>query len=854
MNAQSGYRWFSSPLALAFGDDGSIFVSDRNYGVFSFGADRKLRGILTDPDRPNAAVYGDINLVGGVLAGLADGKLFLLYAPDPQGWTVDDPGNIRGNDYIALAADPSGTLYALTPTGEIDRVSVSRSPAASTISIAADGPQIVPRTADPALSRLTSVRSANGGLALAGDDGRHGLIALYDIQNSAVVSAIGKATPYIAPVRHIAAGTENDIHYVIAAHANGEIVKYDWATGKILARTNRADARLSSPTRVSARGGSVYVSDSDTLAVNEYALEDLSYKGALFYSKGSDIGRLDNPGGLAVWGGEQIVADTGNRRVQIWKRDGTAAAFSGAGADTFVAPYDAAADAEGNIYVADNRTDLYKFDRNFELQYKLPLGRVSVTAIAATPDGRLFAADKLNNRVWTVAKNEADEYAATEYGAFVALAEPIALAASHRLPAVFCLTADGGTGASVYILRDGTSAPVTDGGAPLAVPGAKHIAVDAEDNLLIYADPSGRPSVLKFAPVQNTPAGVLAGEYAAAGSDNLAYDDGLTASVAGLTCDPITGAPYLSDSGRSAVSGVKAYNKTNPLPDPYTHPVDYAVKTAVSSIETARLTRDAAALSVPYGSKPDADFKKDAPAIVLKRDLTDDANCYNSYFSYVFLPETGQAGYVLKSALGEAAQNVRPAFTDGRIYTENAPVYKYPSKNAPELVRFPKNKQVKLLSAPVFQSGADKWYCIELENGIGFIDVLNVSNGKYRPTDGTLATDAAISRSGAGGATLYERSAAGGYEPLADNGGVVTLPNGARVKVSGVFDPNSEYTPVTYQDSRFGMIDGYVRTRYIKYDSVSRFQLIMLGALIVLLAAAVVCFVVVRKKRLRSVV
>ncbi|MDR1094242.1 MAG: hypothetical protein LBL66_08865 [Clostridiales bacterium] len=839
VNAQGGYRWFSAPLNVAFSEN-SAFVADANYGVFRFDENRALQEILTVPD---ADGYGDIAFANNVLAGLADGKLYVKHLPDDGSWTVDDTADsLLNNSYAALAAAPSGLLFALKQDGKIDMISVTPATAASVITIASSG------TVNPAsVPCPVSICAYNGGVLIAdnGKGGGNGSIAFY----SAAGEAGARPILDLPPIRHIVGAGGASDNTVIAAHENGDLVKYDLTTGAILARTGRADGHISAPARVSVYGGAAYVSDSDTLAVNRYGLNDLNFQEAYFYSRGSDAGRLNGPGGLAVWGGGMIVADTGNRRVQVWN-NARVQVIGNSGADPFIAPYDAAADAEGNIYVADNRTGLYKFNRDetgYTQTYKTVLngGRASVTAIAATPDGKLFAADRLNNRVYLTRETQSGDAQTKTYCGLPAA--PASLAASHLLPAVFCLTEDG----KVYLLCGEAAVPVTKGeNDPISLPNAKHIAVDAADNLFLYTenDPDlNAPAIVKYSPLIS-PADILSGAraldayaaYAEGARRPVSYPDGLNAKIAGMACDANTGELYLSDLNRSVVSGFNGlYGETQAAADPYPHPVDYAAPAAVTKIETARVGRGASAFAVPYGSRPEAALKQDAPVIVLERDLPG-----NDYFSYVFLPETGKAGYVLKAVLGAPAAAVKPSFETGRIFIEMADIYKYPSKSAPVLTRLPKDKAVKLLAAPIFESGTDRWYCIEMENGtVGFIDVLNLSNYKYRPTDGTLATDAAIARSG--GAALYERNEAGEYVPL----DVPYLPDGTRVKVAGVFDPNSDYTPVTYRHPEFGLIDGYVRTKYVKYDSISRFQLLMLGALAVLLAAAVLAFVVVRKKR-----
>ena len=840
VNATSGYRYFSSPADVVFDGDGNVFVADQNYGVFYFDGNCELKSIIAVP---GASRYGGIACNGNVLAGLADGKLFIKYISGGQ--IADGDSSAVTGAYTALTAG-GGTFYALRDNGKIDAISVDAS-GPSDIIAALD------RQIDPGIPDIVSVCAINGALVFASGGTRSGTLSYYGIQASRVLHEI----PGLPPIRHIAAAEEKNrfadhaASCVTAIHLNGEIVKYDMETGRIEAWIDRSNGSLSAPARVSAHDSAVYISDSETLAVNEYDLETLSFVKAFFYSKGSEPGRLNNPQGLCVWDKNLIVADTANKRVQVWKPDGTADEIFGGG-DTvkggnggvFTAPHDVCTDAEGNLYAADNRTDIYTFEpvneasdpsANGKLQFKertvLRGGRASITSIAAAPDGTLYAADRLNNGIWLM-KDGAVEM---PYD----ITAPVSLAASHNYPVAFCLTADG----SIYILKTGGAAePLQTENGAVKMPGAKYITADAADNLFIYAEdvPPDPYKIVKYSPVD-----ILAAAYKfdPLDADAFGYGDALPAGISGIACDPLTGIIYLADRTWSLISQLSPYGKTEPLPAPADygrHPVDYVQAEAVTAVEIARTTSGTAVFNIPYAAKPMAYLEANAPVVVLERALPD-----NLYFSYVLLPETGKAGYVIKTALGQQIAPEKPSFTYGQAFIENAPVYKYPSKRAPLLATLPKEKTVELQPMPPVQLGGDKWYCIVFDDKaqtVGFIDALNVANSLYRPSNGTLATNAAIKNPA--GATLYGKNSAGQYADLS-----VILPDGARVKIDGVFDPNSEYTKVTYHDGEFGLIEGYIKTRYIKYDTVTRFQMIMLGALIALLAGAAAVFIVVRKKK-----
>ena len=194
-----------------------------------------------------------------------------------------------------------------------------------------------------------------------------------------------------------------------------------------------------------------------------------------------------------------------------------------------------------------------------------------------------------------------------------------------------------------------------------------------------------------------------------------------------------------------------------------------------------------------------------------------------------------------------------PPFIDGRIFNDNTSVYKFPSLLAPKIhdgdkaLSFNKDKRVTLVpySKAADDVSGQKWYCIELDGGkIGFVNMLNVANYKYRPTTEILKTNADIVKSAAdGGAFMYDKEA--NDYPLMS---IPPLKDGDRVQVVGKFKANNKYTEVIYQDD-LGLIQGYVLTKYIKYDTTTNRQFAMLGALLALTAGAAVTIPLARRRR-----
>lgn len=113
--------------------------------------------------------------------------------------------------------------------------------------------------------------------------------------------------------------------------------------------------------------GNLFVVDSDNNRIRKYdsALAHQADLGQGTAGAGAD--QFDHPRGIAIaQRAEPIlyVADSGNNRVQILKRDGTfTGTLSAYGANSLSAPEDVAVDSRGNVYVADTgNSKIVQFD------------------------------------------------------------------------------------------------------------------------------------------------------------------------------------------------------------------------------------------------------------------------------------------------------------------------------------------------------------------------------------------------------------------------------------------------------------------------------------------------------------
>ncbi len=98
-------------------------------------------------------------------------------------------------------------------------------------------------------------------------------------------------------------------------------------------------------------------------------------------SQGTSPGEFNEPRDIAIYGeGRLFVADTGNRRVQVFNSEGQFIASWNGGEDEFVEPLALVVDSQGNLYVLDSEPGwIYRFTAD-----GAPLGRF------AGPEARFF--------------------------------------------------------------------------------------------------------------------------------------------------------------------------------------------------------------------------------------------------------------------------------------------------------------------------------------------------------------------------------------------------------------------------------------------------------------------------------
>jgi DNA-binding beta-propeller fold protein YncE len=158
---------------------------------------------------------------------------------------------------------------------------------------------------------------------------------------------------------------------------------------------------------VDSAANRLYVTDT---ARHQILLLDLQGKVlGTFGTRGTQPGQFNFPTELLLHGGELLVVDAMNFRIQTFSRDGAfLRAFGTLGNRTgaLLRPKGLALDSEGNIYVADALLETVQvFDREGNLLYffghsggaegefQLPAG------LFIDPRDRIYVADSLNRRV-----------------------------------------------------------------------------------------------------------------------------------------------------------------------------------------------------------------------------------------------------------------------------------------------------------------------------------------------------------------------------------------------------------------------------------------------------------------------
>ena len=124
---------------------------------------------------------------------------------------------------------------------------------------------------------------------------------------------------------------------------------------------------------------------------------------AAFGREGAGQGQMRQPRGVAIGpNGLIYVADAGNKRVQVFKADGSFVRAWNKGADLFGEPFDIAIDKSGRVYVLDvSRQTISRFspDGEFQAEFGADMGMYGPRGLGIGPDGALYVADTGSSRI-----------------------------------------------------------------------------------------------------------------------------------------------------------------------------------------------------------------------------------------------------------------------------------------------------------------------------------------------------------------------------------------------------------------------------------------------------------------------
>jgi len=183
----------------------------------------------------------------------------------------------------------------------------------------------------------------------------------------------------------------------VADGFNNRVQKFDSA-GDYVAQVSIGANKI--PAGIAVSGGEVFVSNTTDNRIQVYA-DDLSAQTRTIGTFGTANGQLQGPRNLDIAGARLYVADQFNDRISVF--NATTGAFvrkigrEGTTAGRFNSPLGVAADADGNVFVADTfngRIQRFTAAGRYVEQYELFSSGVDLDAA-----GRLYAIGTTTNKV-----------------------------------------------------------------------------------------------------------------------------------------------------------------------------------------------------------------------------------------------------------------------------------------------------------------------------------------------------------------------------------------------------------------------------------------------------------------------
>lgn len=375
VGGSSGAAKLSSPAAFVYSDNDRFYIADKGrdriavFGrdgifLFAFGNRGKDDQRLDSPiqvgvdaeekvyvlDRADGGRVSVFNSKGALL-GRVSAKSFKDKAE-------------RTPRFTAMAVDRFGRLFvADSGNGKLIELDWKTGKAISSFGSRGKG--------RGQFKKITALILSDDGRLGVGDDGNH-KVEVYQL------SRLEKDSVEHAKLPNVATGQFHRADCTRAyAMPGGDILCLNKDKKKVSRLTGKGKLKFAFATSFKKPIAAAF-DDSSVVVLDGRTLKVFSHRGKLRFSvgrSGSRDGEFRSPRSVAMRGGRIYVADTGNRRVQVFSRDGV---FLGKVANKkgeppmFRRPVAITVDSQGNFYVADDELNRIKiFSAKNKFKYEL---------------------------------------------------------------------------------------------------------------------------------------------------------------------------------------------------------------------------------------------------------------------------------------------------------------------------------------------------------------------------------------------------------------------------------------------------------------------------------------------------
>lgn len=551
------------------------------------------------------------------------------------------------------------------------------------------------------------------------------------------------------------------------------------------------------------------------------SFDALGQSKTLIASASDEIGFYNMPVSAFTKNGAIIVGDYFNNRIAITDNHGTRYISD------IRRPIAAAADNDGNYYVAHNidAISIYDIDLNFKSKIGFP------------EKIKNLVADSFN-RVFVLA----------ESGLYLLKSsKPEKIDLNIDIVNIYCASATGkiylSTGSEIYYLTE-----TEDGWVPslFKTVAANKFAVDDREQLFVLEN----SSITRYDNEETQKFDVDSGSsdifISTVKNQYVDYGDM-------LIVNPVThSVNYISQEE----IGTKPFSNSFDLPNIYNAE---ALKTSSTPI-IRKTDKNTIIYKAPYDSEIIGQIKRGQRVIV---DYVHSTDCYNFILYNDALTRSLVYGYIYTESLSPLTYEYAPAaFETAVVYNNNTPLYKYPSVYSTILKKAQKDERIKLLTFSAIDSDDSisegyylddqnyKWYRIEPEEGCeGYILASDLSLIDYKTDIYPQLNGEIIEYEGNKNAPLYAYdSVKNKYAPLGEN-----IKAGTRIEILDLpFDPSEPYCKILYYKDGYGTIECYVPSEYVKYISKNVAQYVALTIILCCILLGVLTVLLIRYTKKRN--